>query len=91
MLLILFISRFPDNKVVCDGAYRDSKSFSDHYEKVAPILKQLLGGFASIDKLEVVACKQELEKTRKTTTHGIFSEFDIQEFSTDSESWNEKK
>jgi hypothetical protein len=76
---------------VIDGAYRDSKAFSDHYEKVAPILKQLLGGVASIDKLEIHACKQELEKTREITKHGIFNDVAVQEFSTDSESWNEKK
>jgi hypothetical protein len=80
-----------ENKVICDGAYRDSSAFSEHYKKVAPIMEQLLNEHATIDKFEVHASKQELEKTRKTTTQGIFSEIEVQEFSTNPDSWNGKK
>jgi len=54
-------------------------------------MEQLLNEHATIDKFEVHASKQELEKTRKTTTQGIFSEIEVQEFSTNPDSWNGKK
>ena len=77
--------------MICDGAYRDAKAFSEYYEKVAPIMKQLLSGHASMDKFEVHASNQELEKTRMTTMRGIFSEVEVQEFQTNPDSWNEKR
>lgn len=54
-------------------------------------MKQLLSGHASMDKFEVHASNQELEKTRMTTMRGIFSEVEVQEFQTNPDSWNEKR
>ena len=74
-----------DNKVACDGCFTNAKAFAAHINNINPYLKELLAGPATLNKLEIYARKNELEKTKSTTAQSLFRQADVQEYSTGSD------